>query len=78
MFSTLEKKSSKEYTPLCEYFSIPFLDEYLPLCKFAKGKQIREDLKVQVVLENVVGVVALSNTHEVILGLEVKMGAVNG
>ena len=29
-------------------------------------------------LENVVGVVALSNTHEVILGLKVKMDAVNG
>ena len=28
-------------------------------------------------LENVVGVVALSNTHEVILGLKVKMDAVN-
>ena len=40
--------------------------------------QIREDLKEQVVLVNVVGVVALLNRHEVILGLEVKMDAVNG
>ena len=40
--------------------------------------QIREDLKEQVVLVNVVGVVALLNPHEVILGLEVKMDAVNG
>ena len=40
--------------------------------------QIREDLKEQVVLVNVVGVVALLNPHEVILGLEVKMEAVNG
>ena len=34
-------------------------------------KQIREDLKEQVVLVNGVGVVALSNTREIILGLEV-------
>ena len=40
--------------------------------------QIREDLKEQVELVNVVGVVALLNPHEVILGLEVKMDAVNG
>ena len=40
-------------------------------------KQIREDLKEQVVLVNVVGVVALSNPHEVILGLKVKMDIVN-
>ena len=40
-------------------------------------KQIREDLEEQVVLVNVVGVVALSNPHEVILGLKVKMDVVN-
>ena len=40
-------------------------------------KQIREEFKEQVVLVNVVGVVALSNPEEVILGLEVKMDKVN-
>ena len=40
-------------------------------------KQIREEFKEQVVLVNVVGVVALSNPEEVILGLEVKMDEVN-
>ena len=40
-------------------------------------EQIRKEFREQVVLVKVVGVVALSNPEEVILGLEVKMDEVN-